>query len=53
LATTSRRFIVDVSGLETRDPTLRLANVPPPLEIHEALDRLIAEHVGASKDPTS
>jgi hypothetical protein len=38
----SRRFIIDVSGIETRDPTLRLANVLPPPEIREALDRLIS-----------
>jgi hypothetical protein len=45
----SRRFIIDVSGIETRDPTLRFSNVPPPPQIREALDRLGAEHGGVPK----
>src|SRR5207248_11534975 len=39
----SRRFIIDISGVETRDPTLRFSNVPPPAELRDALDRLVAD----------
>jgi hypothetical protein len=45
----SRRFIIDISGIETRDPTLRFSNIPPPPQIREALDRLVAEQGGDSK----
>jgi hypothetical protein len=46
----SRRFMIDISGVETRDPTLRFSNVPLPSEIRHALDRLVVEQGDSMND---
>jgi hypothetical protein len=45
----NRRFLIEITGMETDDPTLGPSNVSLRPEISEAYHRLVAEHGGTAK----